>query len=239
MKTKMKAKPLTYGGVSIDEEAVDLRPRKPRKTKQTATDIRYEYRLTNDEGLYWTGPKHSPALEWPRQGTPDFDKKGQKWSSLSRTLQLWAEYNIAKAVQKADWPELKLEKFKITSEVVEAPNDQPVDVSKLVNWYAKHQRYDHAMTIAERLIKSGYDFKYLLEYRGTGDELPTHLQMRVTVFKKAPSYSGGSDEGDFITVALLEDKDMVFARVALGERVTRIINEEADIIYQNDPDPTQ
>lgn len=234
---KKPARPMTYGGSPVDEEEVERKPRK-RSTKRAALDTRYEHRLSNGEGLYWTGPSHGPAREWPRQGAPEFNKAGQKWASLSRTLQLWAEYNIAKAVQKADWPELKLEVFKVTIEPVEAPDAQPKDISKLVHWYAKRERYDSLLSQAERLVKDGYDFKYLLEYRGDGDELPSHLTMRVHIVKNH-SYGSGSQDGDYITVAFLEDKDMVFARVALGDRVKRILNAEADIIYEIDPDPTE
>lgn len=230
MKTKKSAKPLTYGGVAIDEDEFERKPRKPRGPKRAAEDKRTEFRLARPDGLFWKGPPH----RWPEEGEPVFDKAGQKWSSKSRALQLWAQYNIARSVQKADWPDLHLEAFEITVKRLAAPTDQPVDTSKVALWYARFPKYDGTLNRALSLFKDGYPFAYIMEYDGNGSEV-SGLQCRVEVHTNhSYSASGLSTSSESASVAFLNERDMVFARVALGDKVDLIVSDKAEIIYKKD-----
>lgn len=222
---------MTYNGIPIDEEdEFGRKRRKPRGPKRAAEDTRTEFRLARPDGLFWKGPPH----RWPHEDVPVFDKAGQKWASKSRALQLWADYNIARTVQNADWPDLHLEAFEVTIKRLTPPTDQPVDTAKVAHWYARFQRYDPTLRRALELIKSGYNFAYLMEYWGDGTELSgVPYQMKVE------SVHGYSASGMIVTdhsvsVAFLSEKDMVFARVALGDKVELILNDKAETIYAKD-----
>lgn len=200
---------------------------RPRRSepKRGPLDGRVEYRLSDGNGRYWTGSH----FDWPKKGKPIFNKLGGKWSSESRALQLWAEYNLARAVQGADWPDLVLEKFKIVINKAPNPSTKPIDLSKLVAWHSRFSKHHPLLAEAERLVKRGVNFKYLLEYRGDGMELPSHLKAHIHIVRN-PTF--GSDRDNFITAAFCDDKDMIFARVALGDRVKHIINDEAVTVYE-------
>ena len=213
---------------AIDEDG--FRKRKPREPKRRPLDSRVEYRLSDGAGNYWSGSQAGAGYSWPESGEPVFNKVGGKWSSESRALQLWAEYNLARAVQGAAWPDLVLEKFEIVVKKAPAPTSQPMDLSKLVAWYQRFQKYTPLLSEATRLMKSGVDFKYLMEYRGDGSELPSHLKMHLHVVKTT-SYGMGRTDDHYITAAFFDDKDMIFARVALGDRVKHIITDDAVSIY--------
>lgn len=230
VKTKKSARPLTYGGVAIDEDQFDRPPRKPRGPKRAAEDKRTEFRLARPDGLFWKGPPH----RWPEEGEPVFDKAGQKWSSKSRALQLWAQYNIARSVQKADWPDLHLEAFEITVKRLAAPTDQPVDTSKVALWYARFPKHDGTLNRAVSLFKDGYPFAYIMEYSGDGSEVKG-LECRVEVHRHhSYSSSGLSSFWENVSVAFLSERDMVFARVAIGDKVEMIVNDLGEIIYKKD-----
>lgn len=227
--SKKSAKPYTYGGVAIDEDEIGRKPRKPRGPKRAATDTRTEYRLARPDGQFFTGPRH----QWPTEGEPEFNKAGQKWASLNRALQIWADYNIARSVQRAGWPDLHLEAFEITIKTLPPPQDQPVDTTKVALWYGRFPRYDQTLNRALALIKDGYDFKYLMEYRGNGDELPSHLKMRLLVTEHSSySASGLSSRENYVSVAFQNETDMVFARMALGDQIDLIVTDEAVTIFQ-------
>ena len=225
----MQRSKIAKSKVAVDEELRELREKvyRKREPKRAATDTRKEYRLSA-AGKYWSGPVHG----WPNEGKPTFNKAGQKWMSLSRTLQLWAEYNLARDVQEADWPDLELETFEVSIKKIASPSAQPKDLSKLAIWHRKFDRYSPLISKADGLMKSGFDFKYLMEYRGYGEELPSHLKTRVSVVRGTPTYGMGTSEGDYITVAFIDDKDMVFARVALGDSVDLIVDDKGEIIYK-------
>lgn len=231
--SKKSAKPLTYGGVAIDEDEIERKPRKPRGPKRAAEDTRTEYRLARPDGQFWKGPPH----RWPHEDEPVFNKAGQKWASKSRALQLWADYNIARSIQKADWPDLHLVAFEVTIKRLPDPTDQPVDTSKVVLWYARFPKYDSTLTRALNLFKSGYDFAYLMEYRGEGDELPSSLQMQMLVnTHHSYSASGLSSSETFVSVAFQNERDMVFARVALGDKIDLILNDMAETVFKKADD---
>ena len=230
VKTKKSAKPLTYGGVAIDEDEFEPKPRKPRGPTRAAEDKRTECRLARPDGLFWKGPPH----RWPEEGDPIFDKAGQKWSSKSRALQLWAQYNIARSVQKADWPDLHLEAFEITVKRLDAPTDQPVDTTKVALWYERFPKYDGTRNRAVGLFKDGYPFAFIMEYNGDGSEVKG-LECRVEVHTShSYSTSGLSSSSESASVAFLNERDMVFARVAIGDKVDLIVNDLAEIIYKKD-----
>ena len=222
----LKAKPKPPISVNDDGNIVIHNHRAP-EPKRGAMDTRYEYRLSIGKDKYWTGPG---GANWPRKGNPKFNKAGQKWSSLSRTLALWSEYNLSREIQNADWPDLTLEKFEISVKKVEAEKETPADSSRLASWYTKHERYSPLLSHVERLLKTGYDFKYILEYMGEGDELPTHLKANIHISKRH-SYSV-STEGNYITVALPDDASMVFARVTLGDEVETIHDAMGAIVHR-------